>query len=154
MMRWLEYLPVLVAISVGVCVCIIAGLFIRRRLLTAGGGIFDCGMRKFTAQRSKPWSLGMARYLGDEFLWYRAFSLSASPVFRLNRRVMRLKLQRQVVGEELLELPFGDFVVSVASGVDATYYDLAMSAGSALGLTTWLEAGPRSDITMVDLAWH
>ncbi|MDR0435672.1 MAG: DUF2550 domain-containing protein [Propionibacteriaceae bacterium] len=153
MTEWLGYLPGLFMALAGVLVCLAIGMFIRRRLLCAGGGVFDCGMRSYTAHQSKPWLPGMARYLGDEFLWYRAFSLSPKPVLRLHRRVMRLESQRQPVGEEAMELPFGDSVLTISGGADGVRYDFSMGAGSALGMATWLEAGPRSDITTIDLAW-
>ncbi|MDR2620360.1 MAG: DUF2550 domain-containing protein [Propionibacteriaceae bacterium] len=153
MIGWLvAYLPGLLLALVGICVCLTIGLIIRRRLLCAGGGVFDCGMRRYTAQRSFPWSSGMARYLGDEFLWYRAFSLSSKPVLRLSRRMMRLESQHQPQGAEALELPFGDFVVTISVASERRY-DFSMAAGSALGMTTWLEAGSRSDIAAIDLAW-
>lgn len=64
----------------------IVWLFSRRRWLASAGRVLDCSLRAADATPGAGWMLGVARYAGDTFEWYRVFSLSLRPWLVIDRR--------------------------------------------------------------------
>lgn len=123
-------------------------LALRRRWLDRQGGLFECGRRVDVGSPRERWSLGFARYNGEDLEWFRAISLSLQPRVRLRRRAT-VALDTRAPGQSEVRGLFADQRVvrlqasreSGGSGV----YELAMDSGAATGLLAWLEAAPPSE---------
>lgn len=125
-----------------VLLLLVAAMFLRRRLLSRGARVFDCAANLHPASK-RGFTVGMARYADERFEWFRAFSVAAGPSLVVPRRGARLVHQapRDADGDSLvglatvvrLELPGRSGRRTV---------DLALDAGSATGLMSWLEAAP------------
>ena len=141
----MDWLVVLEAVLVGLALLVLLagiGLFVRRRLLSGQGGVFDCGMRQISADQSADWTIGMARYHGESFQWFRAFSLRPSPSLELHRDQIHIKAQRPVDEAEALSVYSDDVAIMVQAEPGAIRCELAMSPASFMGLLSWLEAAP------------
>ncbi|HSE56365.1 MAG TPA: DUF2550 domain-containing protein [Nocardioidaceae bacterium] len=125
---------------------ILVGLASRRRWLAHGGGTFECGLRLPTSRRqdlvgiSRGWTLGVARYSGDQIDWYRVFSPSPRPRHTWARRDVMVRSRRAATGAETLALPVGAVVVECA--ILGRTVQLGMGPGELTGFLAWLEAAP------------
>ncbi|MCL1840567.1 MAG: DUF2550 domain-containing protein [Propionibacteriaceae bacterium] len=140
-MGWLgdvEWFVIVIAVLV-VLAC--ASLFVRRRLLSSNGGVFDCGMRVWKDNQPTSWTMGMARYHKDVFQWFRAFSLVPRPSVQLPREAIRITQRRNADDLEALVL-FDDHLVICVEEDDQERRDLSMTPQSLTGLLSWLEAAP------------
>lgn len=120
----------------------ILSLYIRRRVLSNRGGVFDCGLR---ADLNRPgWMLGLARYEGESLEWYRVFSISLKPKLVISRGFVEI-LGRRLPNEiERVALFEPSEVVRVRLlGEPPEPVELAMSPESVTGMMSWIEAGPR-----------
>jgi len=146
-MAWLEGVEwILVGVAAVIVVACVA-LFVRRRLLSSHGSVFDCSMRSWKSGAPSGWAMGMARYQGDMFQWYRAFSFLPAPSAQLPRETLRVAGQRRADDLEAMAL-FGDHViVDVAPADGQPRRELAMSPESLTGLLSWLEAAPPGGVT-------
>ncbi|MDR0837329.1 MAG: DUF2550 domain-containing protein [Propionibacteriaceae bacterium] len=150
-MEWFDIVEILLGAALLLVVACFVALFRRRRAISTHGVVFDCGMRRCTVAKSASWTIGMARYTMDEFMWYRAFSLSSTPGLTLHRRQIHIVSQRRVSQDEVLGLPLGDSIVRIADGDD--YVELSMNAQSVTGMMSWLEAASPAGLENIDLAW-
>ncbi len=79
-------LTAVVLVVVALCILTpVIVLFGRRRWLATRGPVFDCSLRTPDATPGSGWMLGVARYSGDEFEWYRVFSISLRPWLTIDR---------------------------------------------------------------------
>ncbi|GGZ31773.1 hypothetical protein GCM10010387_27410 [Streptomyces inusitatus] len=149
------FLAVLVSVLALVALVGIA-LFVfglRRRLIQRSGGTFDCSLRwnlpedpddgpESAAEPSngKGWVYGVARYSGDQVMWFRVFSYAPRPRRILERSAIEVVARRTPEGEEELAL-LSDAVVlgCLHRGVRL---ELAMSEDALTGFLAWLEAAP------------
>ena len=76
-MEWLVGLEVAVALLALVVVVPLLGLYLRRRWLSAKGGVFDCALRLHNSGPGTGWATGLCRYEGERLEWFRTFSLGA-----------------------------------------------------------------------------
>lgn len=138
---WDELVTVMMALIV-VVLLPIGFLYLRRRWLTGQGGVFDCAMLMSADGPDTGWSLGWARYRGEQLQWYRAFSLSVRPKIRLLRTATEFDTTRAATTSEASVLYDESIVVMVRD--DAVHLDraLAMSRESAMAFISWLEAAP------------
>ncbi|MDR0836860.1 MAG: DUF2550 domain-containing protein [Propionibacteriaceae bacterium] len=150
-MEWFDILGILLGVALLLIVGCCVALFKRRRAISAQGVVFDCGMRHCTSAKTTSWTMGMARYSMDQFMWYRAFSFSSAPRLTLHRRSIHVTSQRRVSEDEVLGLPFGDSIVRLTD--DDGYVELSMSAQSVTGMMSWLEAASPAGLENIDLAW-
>jgi hypothetical protein len=139
--------------SLGIFLVLIAAafafLFIRRRLLSRGGGTFECSVRFSPPSKPSPvasargWTLGLGRYAGDRLQWFRVFSFRPRPqhIFERNIRVIT---RRRPEGAEAFALYSGHHVVEVALG-SGSRVELAMSEAALTGFLAWTEAAPPGD---------
>lgn len=121
-------------------------LFVRRRLISRGGGTFECSVRTRPPARgnavgsARGWSLGLGRYTGDHLEWFRIFSFSTRPKFTFDR-AMTIAAQRTPQGAEAFSLYAGHVVVTVRLDTGDTV-ELAMSRNALMGFLAWTEAAP------------
>lgn len=121
-------------------------LYARRRWLARQGGMVDCGMR-VTGPVETPWKLGAARYNGEHLEFFPAFSFAFTPRVRLRRTATTVLGTREPSPEEGVVLYSGQRIVRLESAPDfgdTQGWEIAMEAGSATGLLSWLEAAPPS----------
>jgi hypothetical protein len=86
--------------------------------------------------------MGMARYQGDVFQWYRAFSLFPAPSAQLPRTAIHITGRRQVDDLEAMSLFSDHVVVDLAANGALPHRELSMTPDSLTGLLSWLEAAP------------
>ena len=91
-------------------------LVLRRRVITRGGGTFDCSLRLGEGSYGKGWVLGIGRYSGERLEWYRVFSYSMRPRRVLSRRDLQVVERRDPHGAEVFSLLSGAVVVRCLDG--------------------------------------
>lgn len=137
-----EVITAVVAAMVLLALVLVLGMFVRRRVLSRSGGVFDCAANLRPAQR-RGHSVGMARYAGDRLEWYRIFSVAVAPTLVVPRRGTRLTANRPMrAGEDTL--PGLDTLLSleVPTRQGMRAIELALDRQSATGFMSWLEAAP------------
>jgi len=117
-------------------------LLARRYVINSHGGVFDCGLRRWSGGHPGAWALGMARYSGDQFKWYRMFALLPRHSLQVHRNDLAVVSSRRVDAVETLQLFDDQCVVELAPFGDGRRVDLSMSQPSLLGLSSWLEGAP------------
>lgn len=137
---WWEMLWVGLALLLLVVVPL-ALLGLRRRWLGGMGGTFDCAHQLYGREPGVGWSLGVARYRGEQFEWFRSFSLSLRPRLSLTRSRTHYVSRRPTAGTERVVL-FQDSCVVTVCDDDGTVYRLGMTTDSAMALISWLESAP------------
>jgi hypothetical protein len=125
-----------------VCALLLA-VVVRRRILDRHGGTIDISWRDASAasHRTFSWSFGVARYDGDQLLWFKTFSLSPRPAHVVRRSALTLGPRRRPHGAELVA------VVPDATIVECTHdgarIELAVPSAALPGMLAWVEAAPR-----------
>ncbi|PRX49232.1 uncharacterized protein DUF2550 [Prauserella shujinwangii] len=87
------------------------------------------------------WHLGIGRYRGEEFVWYRVWSLRTGPdrVFRRDR--LNITDRREPIGTESYAVPSGSTVLRCESASQEAI-EIAMGPGALTGFLSWLESAP------------
>jgi hypothetical protein len=137
---WRELLWLALGLVLFVVLPLVA-LYLRRRWLTAQGGLFDCALQ-LGKDAGVGWSLGLARYHGDQLQWFRAFSLSLRPRLRLQRGRTHYVGRRIPRAIEAVSLFANSNIVTVSDARTGSDYNLAMTPESAMALMSWLESAP------------
>ena len=86
------------------------------------------------------WHLGVGRYRGDEFVWYRATSLIAGPNHVVARAGLRVVQRRTPTGAEAYAMPGGATILR-CRGRNGEF-ELAMAPDTLTGFLSWLESAP------------
>jgi len=97
---------------------------------------------RWNPERSRAgWHLGVGRYAGERFAWYRVWSLRGGPSRVLHRERLRVVERREPVGTELYAVPAGSLVLccSVDQGESL---EIAMGPDALTGFMSWLESAP------------
>ncbi|ACU39941.1 hypothetical protein Amir_6134 [Actinosynnema mirum DSM 43827] len=110
----------------------------RVRLLRAGG--VHVALRSRVEENGRGWQLGVGRYRGDEFAWYRVFSLRAGPDRTIHRSDFEIDTRREPTEPEAYAMPVGARVLrcKTASGE----VEIAMGPDALTGFLSWLESAP------------
>lgn len=125
-----------------VLLCLLAPivwLFTRRRWLAARGRVFDCSLRAADATPGSGWMLGVARYSGDVFQWYRVFSLSLRPWIEIDRGRSHPGATRLPDAYEASFLDPDQRIVTLA-GADAGV-SIALPPQDMTAFLGWMEGG-------------
>jgi len=139
--NWLGVVEAVVLIGLCALALLVVLLLIRRFVIISHGGVFDCGMRRWHDGTPGGWALGMARYSGNLFKWYRMFSLSPRHSLQMRRSDMVLAGSRPMDPMESLQL-FDDQHIVELKPVGQLRCDLSMTQPSFLGLSSWLQSAP------------
>jgi hypothetical protein len=110
----------------------------RVRLVRQGG--VEVAIRIRPDLASSRWHLGVGRYHGDEFVWYRATSLLSRPNAVVARNGLVIIQRRKPTGAEAYAMPRGSTVLRCRSR--QTEFEIAMDADALTGFLSWLEAAP------------
>jgi hypothetical protein len=128
-------------------------MFVRRRVLSAHGGVFDCGMRVWKADQPCGWSVGMARYQGEMLTWYRAFSFMPTPAASIPREDIKVAGHRAADDVEAVTLFMDHVIVALAQHGGQPRRDLSMTQDSLIALLSWLEAAPPGGATYGEMRY-
>jgi len=115
-------------------------LVLRRRWLVRGGGAFEMSVNRRTGASPRGWSLGFAVYAAADVEWYRAFSLSLRPKYRLPRGEVLIEGRREPTGAETYAVHDGHVIVTTDNPTPLR--QLALSPSALTGLLAWLESAP------------
>jgi hypothetical protein len=118
--------------------------FALRRLRALRSGGVHAALRTRLDDSGKGWHLGVGRYQGDEFVWFRVLSLRMGPDRVISRSVLEIADRRDPSGPELYSMPPSSRVLrfreaGVPSGDDV---EIAMSPDALTGFLSWLESAP------------
>lgn len=87
------------------------------------------------------WHLGVGRYLGEQFVWYRVWSLRSGPSRILHRERLHIIDRRDPVGTESYAVPAGSVVLRCRSD-NGEAIEVAMGPDALTGFMSWLESAP------------
>lgn len=130
----------ILAVLLVVAVCVLFALALRRRFLLRGNGAIDLSLRLRDGTGGRGWALGIGRYLGDELLWYRAFTFTWRPARVLSRRSLEVTGRREPQGAEAWAIQANAVVVEC--DCDGQRVEIAMAADAVTGFLSWLESQP------------
>jgi hypothetical protein len=135
--EWIGIIILLIPATLGL-------LFIRREIISHGGGTIEVSMRLSTMVDGRGWSSGVARFDGDELRWYRVFSFAPRPRRVLTRSGLAVESRRRPGGPERLALP-PDWVILQCGSPRGTV-EIAMAPATVTGFLSWLESAPPGAI--------
>jgi Protein of unknown function (DUF2550) len=110
----------------------------RLRLLRKGG--VHVALRGRRDDTGRGWQLGVGRYQGDEFVWYRVLSVRSGPDRVIRREGLEIDTRREPTGPETYAMPLGSMVIS-CHGSDGEV-EIAMGVDAMTGFLSWLESSP------------
>ncbi|WP_199432745.1 DUF2550 domain-containing protein [Qaidamihabitans albus] len=87
------------------------------------------------------WHLGIGRYHGEEFVWYRVWSLRTGPDRVFHREELEITDRRDPIGTESYAVPAGSTVLRCES-IAQEAIEIAMGPGALTGFLSWLESAP------------
>ncbi|UJW35374.1 DUF2550 domain-containing protein [Saccharothrix sp. AJ9571] len=105
-----------------------------------GGGV-SVALRWRPDDSRESWHLGIGRYEGEEFVWYRVWSLRLKPDRVYRRENLEIADRRDPEGYESYAVPAGSKVLRCESGGQHPI-EIAMGPGALTGFLSWLESAP------------
>jgi hypothetical protein len=135
---------------VGVTVVVLALLLVlvvlavwyllRWQRMRSGGGV-SVALRWNPDDPRAGWHLGIGRYEGESFAWYRVWSLRTGPDRVFEREALEISDRRDPSGSEAYAVPSGATVLRCASDSQKAI-EIAMGPGALTGFLSWLESAP------------
>lgn len=119
---------------------VLVWLALRRLRALRSGGV-HAALRTRLDDTGKGWHLGVGRYQGDEFVWFRVLSLRPGPDRVISRSALEIADRRDPSGPELYNMPPSSRVLRFRE-TGATEIELAMSPDALTGFLSWLESAP------------
>jgi uncharacterized protein DUF2550 len=132
-------ISVVVGALLGLVVIVLGYLVVRRVRLLRSGGV-HVALRTKLNDSGKGWHLGVGRYRGDDFAWFRVLSLRAGPDRVIRRTGLEILERRDPNGSESYNLPAGSRVLRF--GGSGTELEVAMGPDALTGFLSWLESAP------------
>lgn len=122
---------------------VLAWLTVRRLRALRSGGV-HAALRTRLDDSGKGWHLGVGRYQGDEFVWFRVLSLRPGPDRVIHRSGLEIADRREPSGSELYSMPPASLVLRFRPrGTSAeSEVEIAMSPDALTGFLSWLESAP------------
>jgi hypothetical protein len=130
----------LILIAAAVALAVYA--FRRLRLLREGG--VHVALRRRMDDTGRGWQVGVGRYRGDEFVWYRVLSIRSGPDQVIPRIGLEISNRREPSVPESYAMP-GDATV-LRCRADTGELELAMDTEALTGFMSWLESSPPGNI--------
>ncbi len=131
--------------AVLVLALVVLGWLTVRRLRALRSGGVHASFRTRLDASGKGWHLGVGRYQGDEFVWFRVLSLRPGPDRIIHRSGLEIADRRDPSGAELYGMPPGSRVLRVSDTGGSTgepEIEIAMSPDALTGFLSWLESAP------------
>jgi hypothetical protein len=118
-------------------------LVVRRIRLLRSGGV-NVALRTRLDSSGKGWHLGVGRYHGDEFIWFRVLSLRSGPDRVIHRSRLEIADRREPDLPETYTLPVGARVLRFRNrnGSSDPHVEIAMGPDALTGFLSWLESAP------------
>ena len=132
-------ISVVVGLLLGLVVIVLGYLVARRLKLLRAGGV-HVALRTKLDDSGKGWHLGVGRYRGDEFAWFRVLSLRTGPDRVIRRRGLEITDRRDPNGPEAYSMPAGSRVLRF--GGAGPEVEVAMGPDALTGFLSWLESAP------------
>ncbi|HYQ68468.1 DUF2550 domain-containing protein [Actinophytocola sp.] len=135
-----------ITVVVGAVLLLVAAVLVwlavrRLRALRSGG--VHAALRTRLDDSGKGWHLGVGRYQGDEFVWFRVLSLRPGPDRIISRSALEIADRRDPSSPELYTMPPSSRVLRFrGSGPDEAEIEIAMSPDTLTGFLSWLESAP------------
>jgi hypothetical protein len=129
----------IVGLALLVGLLFVVALIIRRIRLVRSGGI-DVALRARPSASPRGWHLGVGRYRGDDFAWFRVSSLRSGPDQVLDREQLEIVDRRHPTLPETYAMPNGSVVLRCRT--DCGELELAMRQDTLTGFLSWLESAP------------
>lgn len=123
--------------------CAVVGWLAVRRLRMIRAGGVDVALRRVRAtapHSTRGWNLGVGRYRGDEFAWYRVISLGSWANVVLNRPELEITDRRRPGPTEEYVVPADSTILRLRDGQRTV--EMAMTSDVLTGFLSWLEAAP------------
>jgi len=135
-----------VEIAVGVLgaltvLAVVAAWYSLRWVRMRRGGGVSVALRWRPDEARSSWHLGLGRYEGDEFVWFRVWSLRTGPDRVFQRASMEIADRRDPSGTEAYAVPDGSIVLRCESATQEAI-EMAMGPGALTGFLSWLESAP------------
>lgn len=111
----------------------------RRIRLVRRGGI-DVALRVHPDAGPRGWHLGVGRYRGGDFSWFRFSSLRSGPDRVLDRDKLEIVERRCPSLPESYAMPSGSIVLRCRTELGEL--ELAMRQDTLTGFLSWLESAP------------
>ncbi|WP_410654198.1 DUF2550 domain-containing protein [Amycolatopsis sp. lyj-112] len=119
---------------------VVAWYSLRWVRMRRGGGV-SVALRWRPDEARSSWHLGLGRYEGDEFVWFRVWSLRNGPDRVFQRASMEIADRRDPSGTEAYAVPEGSIVLRCESATQEAI-EIAMGPGALTGFLSWLESAP------------
>ncbi|TDV54000.1 DUF2550 domain-containing protein [Actinophytocola oryzae] len=133
-----------ITVVVGAVLLLVAAVlvwFAVRRLRALRSGGVHAALRTRLDDSGKGWHLGVGRYQGDEFVWFRVLSLRPGPDRIVSRSALEIADRRDPSGGELYSMPPASRVLRFRE-TGATEIEIAMGPDALTGFLSWLESAP------------
>lgn len=125
-------------------VLLVAALFVivraARRIRKVRRGGIDVALRLRPHEGPRGWHLGVGRYRGDDFSWFRISSLRSGPDRVLDRERLEIVERRRPTLPESYAMPNGSVVLRCRTELGEL--ELAMGQDTLTGFLSWLESAP------------
>ncbi len=119
---------------------VLVWLAVRRLRALRSGGVHAALRTRL--DDAKGWHLGVGRYQGDEFVWFRVLSLRPGPDRVISRSALEIADRRDPSGPELYSMPPSSRVLRFREAGAASDLEIAMSPDALTGFLSWLESAP------------
>lgn len=119
---------------------VLVWLTVRRLRALRSGGVHTA-LRTRLDSSGKGWHLGVGRYQGDEFVWFRVLSLRPGPDRVIHRSTLEIADRRDPSGSELYNMPPASRVLRFSDSTEPQI-EIAMSPDALTGFLSWLESAP------------
>jgi hypothetical protein len=134
-----------ITLMVGAVLLLVAAVLVwlavrRLRALRSGG--VHAALRTRLDDSGKGWHLGVGRYQGDEFVWFRVLSLRPGADRIISRSTLEIADRRDPSGPELYTMPPSSKVLRFRELGAPDESEIAMSPDALTGFLSWLESAP------------
>jgi len=133
-------ITLVVIVLLTVIAAVLIWVALRWRGVLRAGGI-NVALKWNDEQADLGWHLGIGRYQGERFVWFRVLSMRRGPDRVLYRESLRVAERRDPAGSEMYALPAGATVLRCESS-RGDMIEIAMAAGALTGFLSWLESAP------------
>lgn len=111
-----------------------------RRIRRVRRGGIDVALRSRLNSGAGGWQLGVGRYRGDDFAWFRVSSLRSGPDRVLDRDHLEIVERRHPTLPETYAMPSGSVVLRCRTALGDL--ELMMRQDTLTGFLSWLESAP------------
>ena len=123
-----------------IAVAITLGVYAARRFRLLREGGVHVALRHRIDDSGRGWQLGVGRYRGDEFVWYRVLSFRSGPDWIIQRAGFEVADRREPSAPESYAMPADAIVLRCQSKVGEL--EIAMGTEALTGFLSWLESAP------------